>query len=267
MNAPNFAKQLCERFCSSVSVHPVPAGFAVSTAFSDQSGDRLTFYIVRSEDGLRLEDDGSYLSQLVANDVPLTQGTRSEILDAILDQSEAFWDKETLEIRTPDFPERELPQRAISFLSALLRARDLELFTRDNVRSTFRDDAIAAIQGAFGSSAQIEEDASIMPEFEADLVLSVPTGLRGAVYFVTSNEKLTEALLLQTEAQRLGVDQNLRVIALLEDADLRQLSRRKFQRAQNRGLVMPIFRGDEVAALSAIGSRLGLGSPVVGTLN
>lgn len=264
MNAPRFEKQLCERFCSSVSVHPVAVGFAVSTAFSDQSGDRLTFYIVRTADGLRLEDDGSYLAQLIANDVAITQGTRSEILDAMLDQSGAFWDRETLEIRTPDFPESELSERSISFLSALLRARDLELFTRDNVRSTFREDATAAIQQAFGSQLRIEEDASVIPEFDADLVLSMDNGLRGAVYFVTSNEKLTEALLLQTEAQRLHVDSDLRVIALLEHADLRQLSHRKFQRAQNRGLAMPIFRGDEAAALSAIGSRLGLATPVLG---
>lgn len=265
MNAARFEKQLCERFCTSVSINPVPAGFAVSTAFSDRSGDRLTFYIVETIDGIRLEDDGSFLSNLVANDVAISQGTRGEILDAILDQSGVFWDRETFEIRTHDFKESELPERAIAFLSAVIRARDLELFTRDVVRSTFREDATAAIKDMFGQVAEIDEDTAIIPEFDADLVLKPLNGYspRGAVYFVNSNEKLTEALLLQTEAQRLGRD-DFTVIALLEDADMRQLSRRKFQRAQNRGLSMPIFRGDEDAALAAIGSKLNLATQVVG---
>jgi hypothetical protein len=79
----------------------------------------------------------------------------------------------------------------------------------------------------------------------------------GAVYFVNSNDKLNEALLLRTEAVLHRRD-DFAVVALIEEPDMKVLSRRKFQRAQNRSLTMPIFRGDEDAAMGMIGRRLQL---------
>ncbi len=48
------------------------------------------------------------------------------------------------------------------------------------------------------------------------------------------------------------------VVALIEDPELKMISRRRFQRAQNRALAMPIFRGDEDAAITMIGLKLKL---------
>ena len=153
----------------------------------------------------------------------------------------------------------------MDFLSSLIRVRDLELLTREIVRSTFRDDATAAIISRFGDVANINEDLPIdrdFGEFPADLVIipkgDAPAAARpAAVYFVTVNDKLNEALLLQTEAQ-LKRRSDFEVIAMIEEPEMRAISRKKFQRAQNRSLVMPIFRGDEDAAMNMIGQRLKL---------
>jgi hypothetical protein len=266
MQPETLKQQLCKTFCGSVNVRPVPIGLAVSSAFADASGDPISFYVTSLEDGeARIEDDGSYLSHLIARDIPIDQGPRGQLLDAILKQADSYWDRETLEIRSSVFPERELPQRAIDFLSSLLRVRDLELWTHDVVRSTFRFDAIAAIEAKYRDVANFNENAAVkreFAEFPADFIISPKSGvaLKGAVYFVTSNEKLNEALLLQMAASELYRDgsPDFKVIALLEEPEMKAISSKKFQRAQNRSVIMPIFRGDEDASVLRIGRTLKL---------
>ena len=254
-------KQICKAFCSSVTVTPVATGLAVSSVFEDNSGDRISFYITETPDGIKIEDDGSYLAHLVASGIAIDQGSRSQMLDAILDQAGAHWDRETFEIRSSVVEPSDVSKRAIDFLSSLIRIRDLELLTRENIRSTFREDAIAAISERFGAFATLEEDAPIYPdfsEFPADLIVrpkASAAGRPGAIYFANSNEKLNEALLLKMEALN---RQDFGIIALIEEPDMGPISRRKFQRAQNRSLPMPIFRGDEDAAMKLIGRELGL---------
>jgi hypothetical protein len=45
---------------------------------------------------------------------------------------------------------------------------------------------------------------------------------------------------------------------LIEDAEMSQIGRSKFQRAQNRNVIMPIFRGDEDASMNMMGGRIGV---------
>ncbi len=258
-------RQLCNAFCGAVNVHPVPTGFAISSAFEDSSGDRISFYLTEAPDGFQIEDDGSYLAELIARGIPVDQGTRGQMLDAILAQAGAYWDRETLEIKSSSISEKDISKRVISFLSSLIRVRDLELLTRENVRSTFREDAIAEISRLFGESVSLFEDKPVFPdlsEFPADLVMRprVPSGLPGAIYFVNNNDKLNEALLLKMEAQNTGRD-DFAVIALIEEPDMKLISRKRFQRAQNRSLSMPIFRGDEAAAMAMISRQLKISLP------
>ena len=256
-------RQLCNVFCGSINVRPVPSGLAISSAFEDQSGDPISFYLSTTDDGFQIEDDGAYISHLIAKDVPIDQGTRGQLLDAILSQAHAYWDRETLEIRSETFPESEISRRVIDFLSSLIRVRDLELLTRDVVRSTFREDATAAIQARFGPVANFNEDVPIdrdFTDFPADLVVkpkdtAPPTARPAAIYFINSSDKLNEALLLHTEALLLKRS-DFEIIALIEEPDMKMISRRRFQRAQNRSLSMPIFRGDEDAAMNMIGRKL-----------
>lgn len=262
INAEALRNALCKTFCSSIVVNPVPSGFAISTLFSDRSGDPLSFYLVESGDGFRIEDDGEYLAQLVGSGIPIDQGQRSQLLEAILEQSGAAWDQDTYEIYSESFNEAELGLKLTNFLSALIRVRDLELLTREVVRSTFREDATSALEQRYGDVARFDENVAIdrsLSEFPADLVIRPEneSSKTGALYFVTSNEKLSEALLLQMEAEKLQRE-DFRIIALIEDSEMRMLSKKKFQRAQNRSLSMPIFRGDEDAAVARIGRDLSI---------
>jgi hypothetical protein len=250
---------LCAEFCSAFEVHPVASGYLVSSVFTDRSGDRISFFVVTEGGSYRLEDDGEYLARIVASGIEIERGQRGQLLDAILESEDAYWDRDTFEIRTSAFREAALAKRASSFLSALIRARDLELLTRELVRSTFREDAITAITERFGQVANIDQDVAVhkdFADFPSDVVVRprLP-GRSGAIYFVNTNEKLGEALLLQQES-KLKERMEFSVIALIEEPNMRLISRRKFQRAQNRDLAMPIFRGDEEAALDQIERKL-----------
>ncbi|MBC6442630.1 MAG: DUF1828 domain-containing protein [Rhodobacteraceae bacterium] len=262
IDAQGLEHDLCKTFCAAISVNPVPCGYAVGTPFPDQSGDLIGFYVVEDGDGFRLEDDGAYLAQLKGSGIPIDGGGRAKLLEEILKQGDAFRDQDTCEIRSKPFDRGRLGPAMIRFLSALIRVRDLELPTREAVRSTFRDDALAALTRRYGAQATLDENTSVddeFSEFPADLIIrpKAQDTKTGALCFATSNDKLNEALLLQMEAER-HRRENIQIIALIEEPDMRPLSRKKFQRAQNRGLMLPIFRGDEKAAVDGIGHRLRL---------
>lgn len=255
-------KALCGAFCADIGVHAVPAGVAVSTPFSDASGDLISFFLISEGDDYWLEDDGDYLANLVGMGVPIDVGQREQLLTSILRSGGAFYDQDTYEIRTDTFDIGQLSAKIVDFMSSLIRVRDLEFLTRETVRSTFKEDAAAAIANLLSSSAEIEENVAptkALSEFPADIVVSPRDegGRIGAIYCVNTNEKMSEALLAHLEVERLGLE-GVKIVALLEDAEMRQLSRKKFQRAQNRDLLMPIFRGDEDASVSYIGRSLRL---------
>ncbi|MGP9818546.1 DUF1828 domain-containing protein [Salinarimonas sp. NSM] len=251
MHPEELQEMLCKTFCTGFTVTPTASGFAVGSTFADDSGDRIGFFLSFDEDLASLEDDGSYLSHLVASDIAIDQGTRGQLLDSILDGCGAYWDRETYEIRTLPFPADQVGERCVGFLSGLIRVRDLELLTRNFVRSTFREDALIAVKELMGHAANIDQNVSVNDElhdFPADIVIRPNASLAqssvGAVYLVSSNEKLNEALLLRLELMRLERN-DLEVIALLENQNPKIISSRHYQRAQNRGVVMPIFRMDE----------------------
>lgn len=258
MNA--LAETICSAFCGELQVHTVATGYAVSTAFADASGDKITFYLTESEDGWRAEDDGEYLSNLIARDVPFDQGPRAKVLDAILLEASAYWDRDTFEIKTEPFPNEALSQRSIEFLSALIRVRDIALWSRDRVRSAFRDDVIAAIKDRLSNQVEIEENAPPRPDlkdFPADILLRSRNDQQVAsIYLVTTSDKLNEALLAYREFGQ--HDPAISVVALLEDAEFKNISRQRYQRAQNRSLPMALFRGDEGAAIERIGLEMGV---------
>jgi hypothetical protein len=264
MNVDAFKNSLCQYYCNHISVSPVSYGYAVSTAFIDNSNDPIGFYIVETDDGYYLEDDGEYLTHLIASGIDIDKGQRNEFLRNILAQADAHYDVDSYEIRTAEFPPDAIPRKAFDFVSALLRMRDLEMWTRETVRSTFKEDALRAMEERFAEIANIDENTGVNRQFSAypaDAILRPVkyTGRDTAVYFVTNNDKLNEALLLDRE-RRLVDDDSFSVVAMFEEPEMRGISRKRFQRAQNRGLPMPFFRDDEDAALNLIASKLELAS-------
>lgn len=250
-------KELCAAFCGGLGVHPVPSGFAVSSAFVDSAGDKITFYISETPDGYQIEDDGSYLADLVARDIYIENGARGDLLEAILKEGGAYWDRDTYEIKTEEFNRVDVASRAIKFLSSLIRVRDLALVTRERVKSAFREDFLREITRSFGGDLSIEENvapANDLVEFPADVVLRVPGQRTGAVYLVNSNDKLNEALLAWFEATARKSD--VAMVAVLEEKEMKGISKGRFQRAQNRRLPMPVFRGDEAATIDFVMSEM-----------
>ena len=263
ITAETLEKALCTAFCEAITVNPVPCGYAVGAAFTDASGDRIGFYVIADGDNYHLEDDGEYLAQLVALGIDIEKGQRQQLLNSILQTAGASWDDDTYEMKTGTFEERELTSKMVQFLSALIRIRDLELLTRDFIRSTFREDATAAIMERFGTIANIEERKPVSREFSdylPDLVIRPKMeGRSTAVFFASSAIPFQEAELLKAEIEKEGRQNEIAVVALIEDTDkINAIKPRRFQRAQNRGLAMPIFRGDEPAALTAIARQAGL---------
>lgn len=134
--------------------------------------------------------------------------------------------------------------------------------TREVVRSTFKEDVISALENRFGDTVTLEEQESVdraFGEYPVDLVVRPKNGQGkvGALYFANSNAKLAEAELLHMEA-KMAKRSDFKVIALIEDAEMSAISRKKFQRAQNRSIPMPIWVGDEDAVLKRIGDDLEL---------
>lgn len=262
MDSSRLQQSLCRSFCQAITVTTVPTGYAVSTAFEDNSGDRLTFYISENPDGYVIEDDGDYLATLVARDIPITEGTRGQLLTSILEENGLYWDRDTYEIKSKLFEGQRIGENALAFLSALIRVRDLELLTREAIRSTFREDFVRELDTRAGHLVKIEEDTIVdrdFSEFPADLVVR-PTepGLKpAAVYLVNNNDKLNEALLAWQD-RNLNNRDDFTIVGVVEDPEMKGISRRRFQRAQNRRLPMPIFRGDEDSAITLVLREVGL---------
>ncbi|HAO57425.1 MAG TPA: hypothetical protein DCR05_04670, partial [Alphaproteobacteria bacterium] len=108
IKSENIANQLCSTFCEEISVNPVPVGYAISTPFKDQSGDRIGFFLVESGGGYRVEDDGEYIAKLIASGIAIDHGQRADILETILRDAKAYWDKDSYEIKSQGFSEDQV---------------------------------------------------------------------------------------------------------------------------------------------------------------
>lgn len=252
---------LSRTFSEAIDVRVVPSGLAVRSPFTDGSGDPLTFYVRETGEGFELEDDGDYLPHLIASGIDIESGQRRQLLESVLSASGAYLDTDTLEIRSQ--PTTDLASASIGFLSALMRIRDLELLTKDAVRSTFRDDAIESIELSLWQEYEVRTNAPVGPQFPenlADVVLIPKTdgGRRVAVFLVNNSTAFVEAELLHSEIQKEHMGDRYASAALIEDfGKVTVIGQRRFLRAHNRGLHTSFFRGDEEAAMTAL-SRVSL---------
>jgi hypothetical protein len=167
--------ELCKAFCDQLQFREVPAGLAVSTAFSFSDSEPVGFYVV-GPDALgryRLEDDGNTIPMIEAEGIDLETSTRQEALDSLLAEYGARYDEEKGELTTLPLSADQVPAAAFKFVALLLRLQDLILLTPERAASTFREDASKAIRDALGTRASIKENESIAPgiEFPADLII------------------------------------------------------------------------------------------------
>lgn len=245
---------LCKAFCDELAVRTVPAGLAVKTAFRREDGDAIGFYIIGPNTaGLyRIEDDGATVSYIEACGADLDSPTRAAAFRNLLEEYGAIFDEETVELATESLRESELPQAAMRFVALLLRLQDMLLLMPERAASTFKEDALRDIQHRLAGRATIYEGEPIAPsltEFQADVVIRSADRPPVAVYFGQSEQKVYEAILLQMAATY-EARVPCSVVVLLEKGNA--VSQKMRQRADNRLAAVPVYRGDESAAVARI---------------
>ncbi len=183
--------------------------------------------------------------------VDLDTQTRQDAVGGLFEEYGAGYDEDTGGLSTPPITYDQVPQRALQFVALLLRLQDLLLLRPERVASTFREDAIRSIKLVIGGRAAVYENQSPAGgiEFPADLVLEAPNRAPVAVYLATSEQKVLEAVVAQM-AVTYEAKSDCAIIALLEKDS--SISRRMRQRAVNRLVAMPIYDGDEIAAVHRI---------------
>jgi hypothetical protein len=245
--------ELCKAFCDQLQFREVPAGLAVSTAFSFSDSEPIGFYVV-GPDALgryRIEDDGNTIPMIEAEGIDLETSTREEALRSLLTEYGVHYDAEKGELLTLPLNADQVPAAAFKFVALLLRLQDLVLLTPERAASTFREDASKAIRNALGTRASIKENESIAPgiEFPADLIIQSGSREPVAVFLAMSEQRVLEAVVAQM-AVTYEAHSPCSVIALLEKDS--SVTRKMRTRASNRLTAMPIFEGDQRAAIQRI---------------
>jgi hypothetical protein len=240
---------LCSTFCGDLTVREVPAGLAVSAMFEGVDGDRLGCLVEKIGDEWRLSDDGAFLGDLEGYGVDVRRGGRAEFLARALRPAGAVVDADTLQI-VAKIDGELAPEHILGFLAATSRAQDVTFWSKERVRSTFKEDATDALREALGDAADLDGASAVdgtLVEFPADLIIR-PRGGSGAgsvtaVFLVQAMDALQEALLLTLEL-RAHSRTDVRVAALIEDGTL-NMGAAKAIRALNRIDTISVFRTDE----------------------
>lgn len=244
---------LCQAFCDELAVRRVPAGLAVSTPFTLSSGEPLGFYVVGPDAAgrYRIEDDGTTMPLIEAAGVDLDTQTRQDAVGDLFEEYGATHDQESGELSTLPVAYDQVPRRSLQFVALLLRLQDLLLLKPERVASTFREDAIRSIRSAIGDRATVTENESPASgiEFPADLLIKASNRAPVAVYLAMSEQRVLEAVVAQM-AVTYEAKSDCSIIALLEKDS--SITRRMRQRAANRLTAMPIYAGDETAAVQRI---------------
>jgi uncharacterized protein DUF1828 len=257
--------ELCRAFCNELSVREVPAGLVVSTPFRRADGDAIAFYVVRGgalPGMFRLEDDGQTIPYLEACGVDFETQTRAKAFGELLIEYGAEYDEREAIIHTPLMRETEIPRAAIRFAALLLRLSDFILLTQEHVESTFKEDAVRRIRERLGDRASVVESEPVsqqLAEVVPDLVLRATGRAPVAVFLGQNAQRIYEAIFLQMAALY-EAREEVSVIALLEEES--SVSREMRQRAANRLAAVPVYKGDELAAIQRI-EREVLGSSTI----
>lgn len=257
-------EELCQAFCSELTVRKVPAGLAVGTPFDGLNGDPIGFYVIGPDASgkYRIEDNGVSVSFIEASGADLGNKMRREALDEMLEEYGVIFDDDTGELATDSIEKSAIPAAALRFVALLLRVQDIILMAAERAASTFREDALNALKKRLGDKAKIEENVTVsanLSDIPADVVIRANNRPPVALFWGTSDQKVLEAMLLQTEATYMK-NEPCSVVALLEKD--KSVSRKVFQRAVNRLASVPIFRGDEEQSILRVCDEV-LGRAVV----
>lgn len=243
--------RLCHAFCDALRVADVPMGLVVSTPFRRSNGDVIGFYISGpTDEGLyRLEDDGLTIPDLEASGFDLANPERHRELSGMLADAGAYLNEANLTLEISNITDGDLPAACLRMLQLLIRTQDLYMITKERVASTFEQEAVAAIEKTIGDKAEIAVKTIIdekLKEFTPDVLIRAKGRDPVAVFMTKTDQRLLEALLVQTLAQY-EVRIPVHVIALLERPT--SVSRASWAKAANRLAAITVFsEGHESAA-------------------
>ncbi|MEO1459595.1 MAG: DUF1828 domain-containing protein [Pseudomonadota bacterium] len=248
-------ERICEAFCADVSVNPFRGGYGISTPFSDASGDSLGYYLLGpSANGkFRIVDDALTVASFESEGATLDSHSRLDAFNQIITAYSARYNDESGEIYIEDVAPSDIERKSLDFLALMLRLQDMYLLTQERVRNTFYDDVSTRIASIDVPGLQIQEKTAVSDE-TADVVPDYVfrhegSPMSAALFVTNTNEKLWQAMHLKLISEY-ETNDRLAVVAMLENENVGTSKLRT--KASNRLDALPIWQGDEAAAITRV---------------
>lgn len=246
-------ERICQAFCESVEITDFDGGFAISTPYLDESGDRIGMYAVGAKGGVfRIVDNALTIAFIEADGAPLNTDSRKAALSRILTDYGAIYDEELGELAITGVVEASLPRAILDFSALLLRVRDLRMLATERVKSTFEEDVREALRAELEGKARITEDMPVsdaLSEITPDMVFYAEGRDPVALFLATSEAKVWQATHL-----RLIADYEFRtplsIVAMLDTESA--LSAKVRAQADNRLDAVPRYRSEPRAAIQRV---------------
>jgi len=255
----NIKEQLCQAFCSTLTVSTVPAGLAIGTQYDGLGGDPIGVYVIGPDSAgmYHVQDDGITMPTLESMGADLENKTRRGAFEELLHAYSVVFDDANGELKSETIAEEQVAPTVMRFLAFMLRLQDLAMMAAERAANTFRDDALAKLKQIVGTRATLEPKfviAESLSDYPADVGIIVPGKPPIALFWGITEGKVYEALLLQAYAQSENVECS--VVTMIENSKV--LSAKMVQRAANHLDASPFYRGDETqACLRVLRSALG----------
>lgn len=254
----SFQERLCKAFCTEVRVNKFKGGYGVSTPYRDGYGDVLGYYVLGPDEQntYRIVDNALTVDLFEGAGATLDSQTRLAAFQEILTSGGASYDEDTGEISIEDVSYQDLERKSLNFMALLLRLQDMYFLTQERTESTFQEDFERRLEEFKAPGFEFQRRAAPSPglsDVEADFVLrSADSRSPVALFLVTQNEKLWQAMYLKSEAENIGAD--VSVVALLQKLSTGTDKLRA--KAQNRLDAVAFWQGDEEAAFRRVMKEL-----------
>lgn len=247
-------EDLCKAFCEELLVREIPAGFAIGTGFSGMGGDPIGFYVTGPDQRgrYRIQDDGLTLFNLEGAGADLEISSRMEAFQGLLSEYGFNYDEAEHILVSDPLSLSEIAVRSVSFVALLLRVQDLLFLVQERAASTFKEEALREIRDSVNEQVEITENDVLAPSLSdtpADVIFRAPNRRPVALFFGTSDNKVSEAVILDMQARH-EAKIDCAVIALLEKET--SINHKTRQRAMNRLAAVAAYRGDEKAAIARV---------------
>ncbi len=229
-------------------------GFGVSTPFQGQFGDLLGYYVLGPDGGgrYRIVDNALTVENFEGAGATLDSQTRLSAFNEILSSYGAQYDEESGEISIEAVAEVELEHSVMDFMALLLRLQDMYFLTQERTENTFIEDFERKLQTVSLEGFSFEQRATISPrlaDVEPDFVLNrTGSAFPVALFLVSQNEKLWQAMYLKSEAE--NEDVPVSVVAVLQKHTTGTDKLRA--KASNRLDAVTNWEGDEAAAFGRV---------------